>query len=201
MKCWRYYLKPDKKDIELIEKLTEDGHLSMRDKYPLFGFTCDKKIKNEFEKIFNIDRFIKKTSTLTKEEYSEYAGRHRGRVLEMYELVGVVNHWKKNQKIFHVRVPVPFIGRQHMEDIAHPGFTSDYWLEGKENYIRPADVQNNSYLNALYGLGYVAAYNYYFDEIGIYDEQGFDTLGNIPRVQYNTFEWFVNEYQHILSNE
>ena len=87
MKVWRYYLKPDGDDRE-IEHIIETHAVSMQDLYPLFAITNIKKYAKSFESIWDMSKFIRKTSHMTKEEYSHYANRHRSKVIEMYEMMG-----------------------------------------------------------------------------------------------------------------
>ena len=160
--------------------------LSVEDKYPLFAITNDKKIKKEFESCYNMKQFKRMVTELTEDEYVDFAMRNRGKVLEMYEFTGVNNHWKKNQETFTITLPITFVIKQHIEDMAYPGTNQDLWIDDYENYINPTEL-NEEYTKPLLTLGYFAAYDNYFGGI---DRYGWDLISSFPMFEFNSFDYF-----------
>lgn len=75
MKLYKFYKKPSKDALET------SYDLSIEDKYPLYAFTNDKKIRDIFYEDRNIKKFIEIKTKITKDEYVDFVNRNNGCLL------------------------------------------------------------------------------------------------------------------------
>ena len=79
LKIYKYY----KKLSDDIMKASMD--LSLEDKYPLYAFTNDKKVREEFKNTRDMNNFIEIVTKVTKEEYKEFGNANSGALLNYYK--------------------------------------------------------------------------------------------------------------------
>ena len=191
MKVWIYYYKPERSDPAY--QYVRDGRIRVSEAFPIFAITNSKNLKKAFESVWNMERFIRKTAKMTKQEYAAFAHNHRGSVIEIYRMIGASNVWKKNQKIEEYEIPITMVIKQELIDHPHPGFDQGLWL-GNSNYLNPYTIKDK-YKAALDLIGYTSAYNYFVRE---YATEFYEYMGSMPTVSFNELEWFVQRWGELL---
>lgn len=94
---YRFYKKPSKDDAD-------EYNFSVEDRYPLYALTTDKFMCKKFKKERDMNKFIYRKDSVSREEYAEYANKNRGKVLTLQTLTTAVNKNTNDQIIKNVLV-------------------------------------------------------------------------------------------------
>ena len=62
-----------------------DNNLSLEDRYPLYAFTKEKLIKNQFKEQRDMKRFIMTKTEISEDEYTNFVNNHRHEMLEYFD--------------------------------------------------------------------------------------------------------------------
>lgn len=178
MHLYRYFLKcspPENDDFEY----------SLNDQYPLYGFTCDKKIAKRFEKERNMKKFIRRESNVTKEEYVEYANRNRLNELRLKTLQTSLKESENGQ----VKIVMSLSEYEacDLELVMVVPYEETFWT-GEAHY--PPYVYRKSIREALEFIDYVNIYDAYFSEeenSGYIDFRGIDLYNYFLELSGDTF--------------
>lgn len=81
MRVWRFYL--DKSKLKVNEDV---AFVTLKQKISLYAITNSKEKAKRFIAERNMDLFIMRKGKIEEEEWTEYAGRHRGCILTLTKL-------------------------------------------------------------------------------------------------------------------
>ena len=159
MKLYRFYYKADMKDISHDIKDAGDKEEYLKNKYPLYAFTTDKKTYKEFKKDRNMDNFIITKTNIDKEDYVDYATTYRDQLLDIY----VVTTRGKDGYPTEIEIPVTSYEHLVIDD-----FNYDYFI-GEESVGVPYEIYNDKIVKALSILQYPFFYSM-VHEVDDYDD-------------------------------
>ena len=93
MKLYKVYYTGKLEDIFHTFEVDKHGELidkeipTIKGKYPLYGFTVEKKLMKKFLNQRNRDRFILKSKEIDSDDYSMYLNRYRNQSLKLEKLL------------------------------------------------------------------------------------------------------------------
>ncbi|MDE7088692.1 MAG: hypothetical protein K2O54_01085 [Prevotella sp.] len=147
MKIYKFYRKHSG------EALKESEDLDVTDKYPLYAFTNDKELRNEFKKTRDMTKFIECKSEIDTSEYLEYANSHSNQSLRKESLKSF-NDYGKEPLILSVPVVCTWNELDYMAD------AMDNLLTDIEFSVYPF-LFEEKYVKALRTLEYISYWKLY----------------------------------------
>ncbi len=182
MKLYKFYYKANKNDIAHdIEKYRKKNHDEyIKDKYPLYAFTADKKLYKEFKEERNMDAFIIIKSDIDKEDFIEYAETYRDAYLEQIDLRVKDDKGKVCE--------VPFVVTTY-EQLIIDDVNMEEML-GDSSYFPPYLIFNKKIVKALKTLLYPFFYNTITGQPLDEDEEEYDNI----EVSNNEFEILYSQF-------
>lgn len=188
MKVYRFYTKPTD------EALEQSYDLDVRDKYPLYAFTNNKKYRKIFKESRDVDKcFIEFKSDMSKDEYIQYVNSNRANMLEYYKFRHLVKRGSIPQ-FNEVKILCTWSEKEICSACSDDSING---IDGElTNHTCPF-IYNNKYLNALYKLKYISFWKL-FTRIEM--PEGFITEDeeekyldySYPEVQFDELNTFIN---------
>lgn len=181
MHLWRYIKKPT--DVEL----KEDDFPSIS-KYNLYALTVDKELAKRFEKERDMNRFIKRVTKVSKEEYAEFANSHRGKVLTLQKIRTVENKNTNSQRIFNVELLVTQDEYQFAKEPQIPINYEGWWTSLDTFKL----LFNKKIMKALEYLDFIDGYKLFdMGEQMTYEESLYNKLSEW---KYDELAYFITLY-------
>lgn len=191
MKLYKFYKRPTD------EALKNSVDLSIEDKYPLYAFTKDKKLRNEFLNVRDKDKFIEIKTDVTKEEYVEFANKNSKQSLQYYVLDHLKNYRRKEKdeqikNIIQVKIVCTWNEIEFVEAYNDTGISE---ISDTINYHIFPFMLKEKYLNALKKLEYIGFW-YVNANIDRYESimtgEELDNIGyEFPDITFDELSTFV----------
>lgn len=188
MKLYKFYQVHSKEELRSIQDL------SLEDKYILYAFTNDKKIRKVFKETRNMKKFLEIVTPITKEEWEEFANQERGKLLDIYMYKYLPDKVKPDMMIDDAIIEMPIVStyfeREFIDEIPDGIVDSP---KSPMYRICPLFLRDK-YIRALKILGYIDYWAVYGDskpyeellsEFGI--DGDFDSLVRLMPNQVNLF--------------
>lgn len=198
MKVYKFYSKPTNSE------LMYSNDLELVDKYPLYAFTKDKRLRDIFKETRNMKRFIEVTSKMSDEDYLNYANTNGGQLLSEYEYEhnlgynsGKMGTLADCYTMEDVKVVSTWMERESVQSARDEGISdlSDYI-----SYRFFPFILEKKYIEALRTLEFISYWKLmnpvvedYLDVIREEDDVG-DFDYSAPSVQFDELNMFIALY-------
>lgn len=211
MRIWRFYLISDKTSeyesrrgrIGRHENLTDK---EIRELYPLYAITNNKKKAQEFAQQRNKDLFVMQSSKgFEQEEWTTYANKHRGAVLEYHKLL--------TDKGDEISVVMPYNEWVYVDGVVDDGnFLSILYPHFQFNQLPPPIIFKEKYQKLLYETGYIDLFKGLVGEPDGDPQYAWSVSNLIPEkycgyeiielngVKINTLEVFLSAYGELFDS-
>lgn len=199
MKVWKWYKNLTKEQYEASQ------NLKIEDRYPLYAFTNDKKIRDLFRKMRNKERYIELKSKMTEEEYVNFVNNHRGCLLEYHKYSKIVGYEKDSTDplMEDIRLLTTWDEKEYVQSSIESFSDTGSGL-CIQTYPFPPFVFNDKYFKALHKLQYVDYWKLYTpatldsDDEATLKALGADIDYSYPTVIFDEFAIFVNLFGDML---
>lgn len=183
MKLYRFYKKPDNDSIN-----KEARHIS--DKYPLYALTNKKEFAMVFKQIRDMTKFVETVTDIHRDEFIDYAGKHRGKVLDNFEFVTRDTNKKLvSEDSTSMKIVCTFAEKQNVDDEVESGLMNVY-----SPYLFEAGIFKEKYRDALEVISFLSLYKIYYSSRDNFDCDD----AEVPNWSYDETEIFVNMYAETL---
>lgn len=191
MKLYKYYKKLDKEYYQI----SDNEELSEYDKYPLSGFTADKKMAKKFRKFRNMDKYIEIISDVTRKEYVDFANARNNLMIEDKQIERLVRYDDDSPIMEYVVIPATWFEIEFID--SEKESVSTYMQES--GIVEYPFIFNKKYVKALEILQYV---QWWFllsydedDNKAVIPERYHDSASLItPEIDWNEFGIFMSLY-------
>jgi hypothetical protein len=195
---YRFYKKPSD---EAYEASKDDEDLSLEDKYPLYAFTNDKEIRDEFISVRNRERFIEIKSKMERSEYRDFANSNNHQLLKKYKF----SHLKEYKdhggpEIEDIEIVSTWSEKEFIEAFADAGLANDNEgitseTSGDEKYRFFPFMLKEKYVEALSTIEYLNHWKlygkpeYYYELLTDNEQELMDY--SYPSTSYDELNLFI----------
>lgn len=206
MKIWKWYKVPPE------EHAGQLSNLSVEDKYPLYAFTDDKKLRDLFRETRNTEKFIEMKSDIDKEEFVAFANHHNGCQLKMYDFDRFIKYPSRAEEDdppyepeFETVQVLATWSEREITQSALETFSDSGGGQCAQTYPFSPLVFQDKYVRALELLQYIKFWTLYSSE-NVSDMEEFMLAGfnididySYPDVTYDEFAAFINLFADVLA--
>lgn len=184
MKLYRFYKKPDKNN-------NNENARHISDKYPLYALTNKKQLALVFKQTRDMTKFVETVTDIHRDEFIDYAGKHRGKVLDNFEFVTRdTNEKLTSYDVTSMKIVCTLAEKQNVDDEVESGMASSY-----SPYLFEAGVFKEKYRDALEVISFLSLYSIYYSSR---DNFQYEDDVEVPNWSYDETEMFVNMYAETM---
>ena len=206
MRVWRFYLITEKN--KLRKNMVKE---TIRDKYPLYAITNNKKKANEFMQTRDMNQFIMQSSKgISNDEWITFANRNRASVLEYHDLLTRKMDWTPECGITMVGLTETVNVLMTYAEYTSTGECSGeegsimsmsmLWEGGGDSFPDPSFF-NEKIVDLLRDIGYPSQYKMfrgcndpYYVPLTKDDDYSFGAFGPNKNYAYDELYIFIKEY-------
>lgn len=194
MKIWKWYQKITKEQRENC------GNLPIEDMYPLYAFTTDKEHRDLWRETRRKECFIEIESKISKEDYVEFANKHRGNLLDLYSYSRFDGYKSDSTEVSMGKVKIlsTWNEREYTDAMLETCMDHGSGMCTVEFNTIPPIILKDKYFKALYDLQYVSFWRLYNSAASFYsatDDYVDDVLESMGiEVDYATPDFENDEF-------
>lgn len=189
-KLYRFYQIPSN------EALVNSDDLKIEEKYPLYAFTIDKDIRDEFVATRNVkDNFIERKSKISKEDYKKFGNANNGCRLDRFSFQHYANYYK-DKECKYVKVVTTWNEKEIVQACLDDGLSE---INESISYSFLPFIFKEKYIKALSVLEYISFWKMHgrpeqFIGFLTESEQEESMDYSYPNVSYDELNKFIDLY-------